>query len=413
MKPLLDHMEDSIRVSLDVHLSDSTIMQEIYWTPQDDSLVIRLPNQFYSESGSSNPCMYIAATIWVAPYGTPKELIINTRSFSVIVDEDLSTNLKTLSIDAIAGSVTFPSRNSTLSNFNYREVVVKTVSGSIHGSFALYDLLQITSNSGSITIDVDPKDATEKDPLPAKLILETTSGTIRVDTPTIAGTNKAFSSSVIPARDYRTRITSVSGSVTVTLLHGSDTQLHTSSGSVHATLAPYGFIDSQSGIDVKTNSGTTGVTVLSSLSHPGHPMRHLCASYRQMSGSLSLTYPGEWEGGIEGTVLSGSVSYVWPGLQVLEDGTKGYGFKRFKAYKHFKDTRLTFESISGSVTLKGGSTAALSGGGANGGKGHDLSERPGRGGPGKEKEEPDMGGAPPSRWPGYSDEWGFAEGGQE
>ena len=403
VRPSSEHIEDNIRVSLDMHLSDSTMLQHIFWLSSDEDLVLRIPNRYYSESGSSRPCMYVVATIWVAPQKATKDLVIATQSFSVIIHEGISADMKTVSVKTIAGPVAFPSRTSSPSTFNYREVVVKTTSGSVHGSFALYDLLQITSSSGSIDIDVDPKDAAERNPSPAKLKLETTSGNIKANTPILAETSGAYSPSTIPVRDYQTTITSVSGTVTVTLIHGSDTQIHTSSGSISTTLSPYGSLDSRSSIDVKTNSGTTTIDVLPSLSHPGQAMRNLYGAYKQLSGSLKISYPGEWEGGIEGTIISGSVNFGWPGLVVIEDGKRGYGFKTFRAFKELKDARLKFESVSGSVTLRGGSTAVP--GEFNNGKDDDLDEKPVDE---PANDEPDMGGAPPPRWPGYSDEWGLA-----
>ena len=414
VRPTSEDLQDNVRIDIVMHFSESGMMRSMGWGHHTDSLQLYTPSHVPTDSSSSSPpCMFSNVTIWIAPGAKLDALLIETESFSVTVHDGLSFDTKVMHISTISNAVTFPSKRPTASVNNYREVIIKTVSGSINGAFPLYDLLSIASVSGTINIDLEPKEAAENAPLPAQLHMETVSGTIYVNTPAIIRAGRDFPYGLIPDREYRVFISSTSGSQYVSLIHGSETILHSVSGTVHATLSPYGSPSTKSNIDVVTKSASVEVTVLSSISHPGQAMKNLHGTYKRLSGSLKVTYPGEWEGEIEGRTLSGSLHTAWPGLTIIRDGrTGGSGYRVFKAIKGHGEGLLYFDGVSGSIELIGG---ALRGGrdtwdgNDEGGwrDGWEDGDNPPVEGPadGPLIDLPDMRGAPPPRWPGYDDEW--------
>ena len=414
MRPMVEDIKDKVLVDVVTHFSESDMMKLTVWDRQTNSLRFYTPSHVVKDSSSSSlPCMFSNVTIWIAPGAKLDALLIQTESFSVTVHEGLSFDTKVLKISTVAGSVTFPNRYPTGSLYNYREVIISTVSGSIHGDFPLYDLLSITSISGTVNIGLEPKEAAEHASVPAQLHVETVSGTIYVNTPAVVGAGESFIGAAIPDRDYRVFVSSTSGTQYVNVIHGSETILHSVSGTVQATLSPYGAPWAKSNIDVVTKSGSVEVTVLSSISHAGQAMTNLYGTYKRLSGSLKVKYPGEWEGEIEGSTLSGSLNIAWPGLTVIQDGRSGgSGYRILKAIKGHGHGQLYFEGISGSTDLIGG---ALRGGrdtwdgSDEGGWGEgweDIGTPPIVGPPDEPLVEiPDLGGRLPSRWPGYDDEW--------
>lgn len=56
---------------------------------------------------------------------------------------------------------------------------------------------------------------------------------------------------------------------------------------------------------------------------------------------------------MQGSTVSGSIRYTWPGLQVVESGGGGWGRKTFKGVKGVGEGVVAFRDVSGSVELKG------------------------------------------------------------
>ena len=417
VRPTTEDLQDNVRVDIVMHFSESGMMRSMGWDSNTNSLLLYTPSHVSTDASSSTPpCTWSNVTIWIAAGAKFDAFLIETESFSVTIHDGFSFDSKAMKISTISNAVVFPSKQSTASVYNYRRVVITTVSGSVTGAFSLYDLLSISSVSGTINIDLEPKEAAEHASVPAQLHIETISSTVYVNTPAIVGADGASPYGVIPDRDYRTFVSSTSGSQYVNVIHGSETILHSVSGTIHANLSPYGSPSIKSNIDVVTKSASIEVTVLSSISHPGQGIKNLHGTYKRLSGSLKLRYPGEWEGEIEGTTLSGSLDIDWPGLRVIRDGRRGgSGYRVFEAIKGHGDGLLYFDGVSGSTELIGG---ALRSGrrpwdGRDEGswrEGWDDGYTPPIEGPDEPSVDlPDMGGppppAPPPRWPGYDDEW--------
>ena len=199
--------------------------------------------------------------------------------------------------------------------------------------------------SGSIDIDVVPKDADENNVQPAILRLSSKSGSIRALTSTIS----------VPARDYQATLKSLNGGIDATLLHGSHTSLRTLNGHINADLYPYGHNDSRTDINTHCKSGSTDITVHSSLSHFNDPINKLYSEHHGLSGSVSLWYPAQWQGMIEGSTLSGSIDIDWDGVKVVRDDKRGWIKRTVEAVRGEGESQLTFSTKSGSLNLGGDS----------------------------------------------------------
>ena len=410
-----EHAEDGIQVDIEWYSSDPRVTKATLYSQESDSVKVYTPTRIPANLAAPQPCLHVNATIWINPGQVLSELRIDTESFTVNVHEDLSFEAHTLTIGAVSGAVNVPRSKAIKSSYSYRKVVVESVSGSIRGDFALYDLLQVTTVSGTIDVTIDPKEVSEKDPAPAQLKLKTTSGSIYAKTPIINRAIQALPASSIPARDYITTIESTSGTLQVTLIHGRETKLHTSSASIYATLLPVGPLSDKSSIDSATLSGTTQVTILESITHPSQPMRNLYGSHTSQSGSMYLKYPGQWQGDVGGSTVSGSIYVKWPALEIFRLGREpGSNLLQGKVGPEGGGD-LRFKGTSSTVTLESKSKNSFYDGGKSdrdrwrGDRGdihrgpveHPVGESP-------PNDEPGMGIVPP-RWPGYRDEWELRE----
>lgn len=234
-------------------------------------------------------------------------------------------------------------------DINPRETNIHLTSGSVSGSYPLYDVLDISTVSGSIDVDVEPKDADEDNVQPAILRLSSKSGSIRALTSTFS----------VPARDYQTTLRSLNGGIDATLLHGSYTSLRSVNGRINADLYPYGHNDSRTDISTHCKSGSTDITVHSSLSHPADPISKLHSEHHGLSGSVSLWYPAQWQGTIKGSTSSGSIDLEWDGIKVIRDEKKGWVKRTVEAVRGKGESQMRFSSLSGSLSLGGDSVGGV------------------------------------------------------
>ena len=230
-----------------------------------------------------------------------------------------------------------------------RETVIDLTSGSVTGAYSLYDLLSIRTTSGHIDITLNLQNASISAPKPALLDLSTASGSIRVKTPTLHTTK-------IPDREYKTGISSYSGSIHAETVHGTRTSLKTSSGRIVAELVPFGPNTSRSDIETRSYSGGTDITVRPSGANASQPLRKLYADYQHGSGGLRVRYPSTWEGSVQGRTAAGGVETKWDGLRIVKD-KEGYVGREIEAVKGEGEGVLRFHGDSGHVLLKGDSDA--------------------------------------------------------
>lgn len=266
-------------------------------------------------------CMEIDVSIWIKPGAQVEHLEIATEHLDINVEPGLFKP----SLDALPsgqGGTYYISNNTDFItvagslNAAYwesgRETRIGTVSGSISGRFALKDVLSIKSVSGNININVEPKPESPIDPRPASFSAVTVSGSIKAIFP--------MSSTIaeIPPRLYHTKVDSRSGSVHGNYIHGINTDIKTSSGTVDVNVLPYSTKSTGSWLRTESAVGGIHVNVMPSYEDPQDAMGYLRSVHKTKSGSLHIKYPQQWEGKIEAVTMSGSVKLCGKDVEVLK-----------------------------------------------------------------------------------------------
>ncbi|OCT53813.1 hypothetical protein CLCR_10017 [Cladophialophora carrionii] len=204
---------------------------------------------------------------------------------------------------------------------------------SITGTYQLYDLLDLSTTSGSITvtIEVQPGDK------PAVLRLASQAGSVNVKMTSGGGLfRKRFVSEVAKSRVLQTEISSSAGSVSGNIVHGNggSASISTNAGSINLDVYTVGVseLDAHSRLSTVTNQGSQHVKVYSDISNT-EPIRALEASHTvRGSGSMTIEYPTEWEGMVHMTSYgSGSMAASGRGLVVRKESSHElYGYKGSK-----------------------------------------------------------------------------------
>ena len=325
--PALASTKANIEVNVQFAASGSALLQDVIIERLDDSVGIYLPAIIpkYNVPSGSQPCFWMNATLSIKPSVDLSLLRIVSQSLPIFIHPELELGANRLSIASISSPIrAIPSSKSpnTSTITGPRDIELSSDSGSITGAYPLYDSLKIIARSGSVTVSLTPKPSDSAHLKPALLNIDSVSGSIHITTPSLKFPS---SDKEIPPRDYRTAITSTSGSVTASLLHGSETTIKSLSGHVGLDLTPHGDPTTFSNLDVRTESGSVDTTIHGSLSHPGASLRKLSSRFEYETGSLQVRHPKEWEGKVRGRVLVGSIVADWPGLVVDRyDRNDGY-----------------------------------------------------------------------------------------
>ncbi|KAI1737367.1 hypothetical protein F4680DRAFT_468317, partial [Xylaria scruposa] len=253
-----------------------------------------------------------------------------------------------------------------------RRIILRTSSKSISGSYPLYDLLSISTESGSISVDVTPHPASEEDPSqPASLEIKSHSGSVHatfsdgflgpyVDRDDSAKTNYGgrYGDTAIqsgtPAREYITSVSTRSASISGTFPLGALTSLDSQAGSI-------------SGVElVVVPMSTSGPRRLRTISHGGMQSvrvvhddfwpvakeawwEGMVSKHESHSGSINVEYPDSWEGTIEVESRSGSISVTGRGVEIIRE-EQG----RMIARKGKDGGKVIVKAWSGSVDLRFG-----------------------------------------------------------
>jgi hypothetical protein len=255
-------------------------------------------------------------------------------------------------------SIFLPNFQNPLSEaVSSRRVVLHSESKPISGLYPLYDLLSISTQSGSISVSVTPHSASEKDPYqPAALKLRSKSGSVNM------GLSEAFAEHAnaallfdAPARKYVTTVSTQSGSVSGTFPLGTHTTFDSQSGSlsgIELVVMPTNTTEPRL-LRTASRDGMTSVRIVNDNFWPGKKEAWwygMVSKHETQSGSISVEYPDSWEGTIEAESRSGSVSVRGRGVEVIrkENG-------KVIARKGGNDGGKIFvESRSGSIDLKFG-----------------------------------------------------------
>jgi len=328
-----------IHVDLEIRSSNARLTSSMVGVEKNESTLLvrtpkRMPGAMVPDGADQILCLHISAIISISP-GTKLEYFgIHSETLAVIFHPGLDY--------ADSRVVETKTQFESMSTYS-RETIIDVQSASVTGSYPLYDLLSIHTNSGSIHVNVDPKNASTKNVKPAVLRVTSNSGSVRAISSTVS----------VPDRDYQTTMSTSSGSINAVILHGLGTSLRSINGHIIADLYPYGHNDSRTDIEVHDTSGNIDITLHSSLSHPTAPLKRLYGYYGGISGSLTLFYPAQWQGIVQGTTLSGSITFDWQGLKIVKDGKEGWVKRTIEAVRGEGEGRLVFYETSGSTKLSG------------------------------------------------------------
>jgi hypothetical protein len=72
--------------------------------------------------------------------------------------------------------------------------------------------------------------------------------------------------------------------------------------------------------------------------------------HKSTSGSISLKYPPQWSGVIDGRSVSGSIDVRGRDVEIISD-EHGPGFRKVKAKKGTGNSQLTFKTVTSSVDI--------------------------------------------------------------
>jgi len=285
--------------------------------------------------------------------------------------------------------------------FSSRKIVVETVSGSITGSYPLMDYLGLSSESGSINVDVIPEKVLPSAPAPADLEVHTSSGSIKVNCPLRY---------VPPPRNYITRVHSNAGSIEGLYYLGSTSSFRSTAGGIRIDGLPVLQGSSVNNKDVRPNifetytiSGGTRVQVLdpifiSPLSASEQPIQEvhpdpvaligdddpyivippnaardqnllvldprgqeskqeldsLKSTHSSSAASLDVHYPAAWVGTLHAKSVSGSVKARGDGIRIIRE-RKGYASKEIVARKGVESedegSFVEMTSVAGSLAF--------------------------------------------------------------
>jgi len=258
-----------------------------------------------------------------------------------------------------------------------REIVVSKGYNSIDGRWPLYDLLSLTTTSGSIAVTIEPQPADPDDPdKPARVILESRTGSITVSfsvshlTSFSGGGNSddgddelerrqrknkrdsrrgcrrgnkkrqyyyaegyriGSSSAPVPARPYEIEIRTQTGSISARVIFSTHARIESTAGSITAALTPVVYAGSASNKDIsiytRTIAGSQHVQITEPhiIKSPNDClyqeafMRSPTSSHNAVTGSMHIIYPRSWAGRVRGSTLVGSVQLQGDGLQVIRD----------------------------------------------------------------------------------------------
>ncbi|PSK38113.1 Transcription factor BYE1 [Elsinoe australis] len=235
-----EDQEEMIEASVAFAVAPSYSVNKVHFTSElsglsvDEPVIKPDPNERHDV-----PCVDVDIVLSVKPDAEITNLRLETWHLSIVIEKDVFGNSthpglhvrNSTALLTIGGRVTAEPLSS-------RTTIIRTKSGSVNGHYSLYDLLDIETASGSVTVGVDPREADKDDPThPAKLRVSTSSGTVRVDTSLIGS---------LPNRIYQTFVDTNSASISGSYLLGSEAKFSSHSGTTDVKLLPYIFSSSSS-----------------------------------------------------------------------------------------------------------------------------------------------------------------------
>ncbi|TGO31709.1 hypothetical protein BHYA_0427g00030 [Botrytis hyacinthi] len=375
----------------------------------DGSLKISTPN-FANLDIHENPCISLEITAWIPEDVEIFKIFFDLVTLSIRVFDDVNVKIvKDATLKTTSGHVRFPNdstssvshaslstRNEQKTHYDFdsRHIVVETVTGRIEGTYPLYDLLKVSSQSGAIGIEIKPQPALESAPAPAILDIRTSSGRIEVSSP-VKDAKATY------LREYITRVKSLSGAIQGDFFVGSTGTFDTASSRIQLLVRPVLSATSDDDDDESRNefsthsvSGNTHVTLLDPLftlpstngnvrniaiestpnSHdsPFTPilidfsssssfqaykskLRTVHSTHKTSSGRIEAYYPLAWIGNIEAKTISGRIELEGKGIDIVERHD-GWGYKNVKARKGVErdedGSSVKLETLNAAIALR-------------------------------------------------------------
>ncbi|KAF1958438.1 hypothetical protein CC80DRAFT_30696 [Byssothecium circinans] len=339
-----DQPAGTIQAKLSYAVTDTVDVNSIKYEYKADGLTIGDPSfpDGFDGIRKGIACLGVSVTLYVSSGAKIDNLNIRSSHLGMQVHNGVSFAVtNTTAISLTTGTLDSVS-------FNSRETHLKTISGSISGMYSLFDLVSIDTKSGSVNVNIQPKEAVEGSAASAVFMASSLSGSIRAD----------FERKKIPARDYQISINTTVGSVDGTFIHGSKTELSSVEGQISADLLPYSpsMADEPSILTTKTRDGQTIVKVRAPYhSKKSNPtvMGKMVSTHKSINGVVDLTYPQEWEGHLQGQSFNGTVHLRGKDLELLKQEEKE-GFNLVEAKKGSGGSAMAFGTIAGGCEVKVG-----------------------------------------------------------
>ena len=331
-----DQLPGTIRAKVSYAASSSVNINSIQHSSTATGLTIGDPSfpDGFDGMRRGSACLGMSVVVYMAPGTTLESLNVASTHMGMQIHSGVEFS--------VANSTIISLITGTLDSvtFSSRETHLNTISGSISGKYSLSNLISIKTISGSVNINVEPKESQEAHSEPAIFAADTLSGSLRVD----------FERRQIPERDYQTYINTTVGSVDGTFIHGSKTEITSVAGSVTADLLPFKSGEHQSEIFTHTNSGQTSLAIRSPYKAKDVPIAGLVSTHKSISGGLNVIYPEEWVGFIGGTSLSGALHLQGKDLVLLNENDEPRE-NHVEAKKGSDGSIMSFDTVSGGCDI--------------------------------------------------------------
>ena len=330
----------------------------IGWDLGVGSLMLNTPKQISTDPDEQNdPCVYINATIWIKPHTVLNNMAIDTQTMSIIYHEGLQLTINNrLWMSATVGSVTMPGSNGIGTSFFYRSLDASFGSGSVIGTYCLFNSLSIGTRSGNIDVNIVPRAQLGDDVEHSFLNLKSVNGDIKAKTLDLHDIQLGPLPQSNPYRAFHSTVSTSSGKIEVQLIHGNSTSLNSMSGSINAILIPFDNMPQASEITVTNAGGDNNITVTPSIFQSQSPIKRLYGFFTSYTGNMCITFPTTWEGKLRGQTLSGGVWIDWSSLSIISDSKpQGPYWRRLIAVKGSGEGEISFQETSGSMELRDGS----------------------------------------------------------
>lgn len=308
----------TIQMKMAYAVSASVNQNTIKYAWSDTGLTIGDPSfpDGFDGIRKGTACLGMSIVIYMAPGSSLENFNIKSTHMGMQIHDKVPFSVSNRT------SISLTTGTLDATSFNSRETHLQTISGSISGKYALLDLLSVSTKSGSVNINVEPKETSTSGSETAMFKANSLSGSIRVD----------FERTDIPERDYKLEINTTVGSVDGTFIHGSSSSFSSIAGMVNADLLPFKSGDYASLLHTTATDGQTTLKLRSPYKAKNVAMTKLVSTHSSVSGILDLEYPQEWMGHVEGSSVSGALHLQGADLELIKKEERE-GLNRVEARK--------------------------------------------------------------------------------